>query len=512
LERQIAIIDIGSNTIRLTIYHIRPEKAIKEIENIKVSARLQNYINQDQILNPEGVNVLFETLMIFKEIISFYNVTSIKAVATAALRKSKNKDEIKRHINEKTGITIEVLSGEEEAFYGFLGVIRATDLNDGITIDLGGGSIEITRFINRKMVNFHSFPVGVLTLNHQFLKNRIPTREEISSLSAYLESTLIELGWLTNCELPIIGLGGSARSLGKIDQARKKYPIFSIHQYEMKLKDIVTVKETLLPLSFEELQTIPGLSKDRADIIFPAIEVFQAIYKIAQAPYFQLSEKGLRDGVLYDEIMDHCLEKNDFQQHLEKSIHDCASEFNIDLGEREQIYQTAGKLFSSLDQTGIAKLDNKDLQDLRYGCYLYNIGEVLTNDSAGAHTFYLLSNRNLYGFSLLSRIKIALIASYQSKSSFKRNIKPFKEWYSKNERKKLRLLGSILKLACALNRSKRSVVQNLQFREVEGQLYLDLYCVKSWVIEKQETEKQIKHLENVIGENIILNFILNSYE
>jgi exopolyphosphatase/guanosine-5'-triphosphate,3'-diphosphate pyrophosphatase len=512
LDNKKAIIDIGSNTIRLTIYLIKPDKTIKEIENIKISARLQNYIDQEQVLSPQGEQVLLESLMTFKEIISLHQVTSIKAVATAAIRKAKNQEEIKRNIGEKTGIMIEILSGKEEAFYGFLGVIRATDLNDGITIDLGGGSIEITQFFNRKMIHFHSFPIGVLNLKRQFIRNRVPTSEEIANLSSYLNAMFQELKWVMNCQLPIIGLGGSARNMGKIDQALKKYPIYSIDQYKMKLKDIVMIRKTLSPLSFEELQTVPGLSRERADIIFPAVEVFFALYRVVQAPFFQLSEKGLRDGVLYDGIMNHRLEKNDFKPQPGKSILDCAREFNIDLEKREQLYHIARMLFSSLGQIGLVEITEEDFHDLRYGSYLYNMGEILERDSAGAHTFYLISNRSLEGFSLLHRIKIALLASYQSKSSFKRSIKPFKDWYSKKERQKLRLLGSILKLSFALNRTNRRVISNLQFHQREDLLELDVYCQKNWLVEHQEAEKQIRHLENTLGKNIRLTFHFTQVE
>jgi exopolyphosphatase/guanosine-5'-triphosphate,3'-diphosphate pyrophosphatase len=503
-----AIIDIGSNTIRLIIYRIKTDKMIKEIENIKVSARLQNYIDYKQILNPEGINVLLETLMLFKEIISLHKVTSTKAVATAALRQAKNQDEIKQFINDKIGISIKILSEEEEAFYGFLGVIRATDINDGITIDLGGGSIEITQFLNRKMVNFHSFPMGVLTLNQRFVKNKVPTSYEISELSNYLHLKFHRLNWLINCQLPIIGIGGSARNLGEIDQAMKHYPLPSLHQYEMSIKDILTVKANLESLTYQELQKVKGLSKERSDIIFPAIEVFLSIYRTVNAPFFQLSEKGIRDGIIYDEIREPSLNKNDFYQNLEAILRQIALEFDIDLEKRLQVVDTLKRLFNTFCQTGILEADEQDLNDLRYASYLYNLGEFFEKDSASAHTFYLISNQNLEGFSHKNRIKLALLASYQSKAAFKNYIRPFKEWFPKKNRQKLRVLGSLLKLSFALNRTKRDIILDAKCREEKEQLYLELYCNKSWQIEQQEAEKQIRHLEKSLGRTIVLQFQL----
>ncbi|MDQ0199116.1 Ppx/GppA family phosphatase [Neobacillus ginsengisoli] len=508
MDNNKAIIDIGSNTIRLIIYRIKAENMIKEMENIKVSARLQNYIDHNQILNPEGINVLLKTLMVFKEIISLHKVTSTKAVATAAIRQAKNQDEIKQCINDKIGISVKILSEEEEAFYGFLGVIRATDINDGITIDLGGGSIEITRFSNRKMVNYHSFPMGVLSLNQQFVKNKIPTDLEISELSNYLQLKFQRLKWLGNCQLPIIGIGGSARNLGEIDLCMKDYPLHSLHQYEMKIKDILMVKAKLESLSLQELQNVKGLSKERSDIIFPAIEVFLSIYRTVNAPFFQLSEKGIRDGIMYDEIKDQRLNENDFHPNLDVTLQQIALEFDIDLEKRLQVVNTVKRLCDTFGQAEILEVDEQDLNDLRFAGYLYNLGEFFERDSASAHTFYFITNQSIEGFSHKDRIKLALLASYQSKDAFKNYVKPFKEWFPKKDRRKLRILGSLLKLSFALNRTKRNIILGAKCQEKEGHLHLELYCNKSWQIEQQEAEKQIRHLEKSLGRTIVLEFQL----
>ncbi|MGZ4161449.1 MAG: Ppx/GppA phosphatase family protein, partial [Neobacillus sp.] len=358
------------------------------------------------------------------------------------------------------------------------------------------------------MVNFHSFPIGVLSLNKQFVKNKVPTDLGISELSNYLQLKFQRLKWLVNCQLPIIGIGGSARNLGEIDQAMKSYPLHSLHQYEMNIKDILMVKAKLELLSFQELQKVKGLSKERSDIIFPAIEVFLSLYKTVNAPFFQLSEKGIRDGILYDEIKKQHLDENDFQQNLEVNLYQMSLEFDIDLEKRQQVFNTVKRLFNTFGQAGILEDVEQDLDDLRFASYLYNLGEFFERDSASAHTFYLISNQNLEGFSHKDRIKIALLASFQSKDTFKSYVRPFKEWFPKKERQKLRILGSLLKVSFALNRTKRNIILDAKCREEEGHLHLKLYCNKSWQIEQQEAEKQIRHLEKSLGRTIVLQFQL----
>ncbi|MDI3312280.1 MAG: Ppx/GppA family phosphatase [Thermoanaerobacterium sp.] len=510
MEKRIAIIDIGSNTIRLVIYRYNDKNIFKEIENIKVPARLQNYLNHEQRITSEGLNILIDSLRVFKEIVSLHKVETMKIVATAAIREAKNRDEIKQLVSEKIGLSVEILSGEREAYYGFQGVINATNIQNGITIDIGGGSTEITKFLHRKIVRYHSFSFGVISLHRQFIKDKIPTNEELSNLSSFLNSEFMKIDWLKNCKLPIIGIGGSARNLGRIDQGMKDYPMESIHLYEMNLKDILTVKEKLASLSFEELQNVAGLSKERADIILLAIEVFQLLYRIVNAPFFQLSQKGIRDGILYDEIKEHSGSKDKFQHPIEKTFHQLALEYDVDLEKREMITKTAMMLFDAIRKTGIAELNENDLQDLRYASYIYNIGEYIEKSSASQHTFYILSNRNMDGLAHRDRIKIALLASYSSKTAYKHNVEPFKEWFTKQERQTLMVLGSIIKFAFHLNSSKRAIVQDVRFLIDKGKnnIRLELYCNKSWQVEKLEVEKQIKHLEHALGKNIILDFNL----
>ncbi|PLT32157.1 Ppx/GppA family phosphatase [Bacillus sp. V5-8f] len=507
MEKKIAIVDIGSNTIRLVIYRYKQGSVIKQMENMKVTARLQNHLDEELTLTPEGMRILLDSLKVFKQVVSLHKVTSVKLFATAAIRQAKNQEEIKRSISAQTGFSIEVLSGEEEAYYGFLGIINSTYLQDGITIDIGGGSTEITKFVNRRIVNSHSFSFGALSLKKRFIKEKVPTSEEIRELSSFLKNKFQEVEWLSDCQLPIIGIGGNARNLGAVNQALKNYPLDSIHNYEMYKNDILTVKEKLSSLPFQELIGLEGLSKERADIIIPAIEVFLSLYRTVDAPFFQLSQKGIRDGVLYDELSGSRKETS-ILHPLNESLKGMAIEYDIDTEKRALTIKTAEMVFNSISQTDQADFTKDDLFRLMRAGSLYNLGEFIESESVGQHTFYILLNRNIDGLSHRGRIILALLASYHSKASFKRNIRPFKDWFSEREREKLKILGSILKLSFVLNRTKRDIIQKVRISETFSGLDLALYCNNSWLVEQQEAEKHLKHLENSLGKNINLHFIL----
>ncbi|WP_233522609.1 Ppx/GppA phosphatase family protein [Peribacillus glennii] len=509
MEKKIAVIDIGSNTIRLVIYRIKAAGGIKQIENMKVSARLQNHLDDRQFLSPEGIHILLEALRVFREIISLHKAASVKVFATAAIRKAKNRQEIKQKVKREIGLTINVLSGQKEAYFGFLGIIQSTNLDEGITIDIGGGSTEITRFLHKKIVNSHSFPFGALSLKKEFIKGQLPEADELRELSSFLYRNFQEVEWLSNCRLPIIGIGGNARNVGTIEQAMKNYPLGSVHLYEMGLKDILNVKEKLGSLPFQDLKGVEGLSRERADIILPALEVFLSLYRSASAPFFQLSQKGIRDGIIID-ALNRKNHKQDQLDPVDQSLHELAADYDMNVGKKELIVTTAAKLFGLFRKEGIADVSDGDLQDLKRAGYVYNLGEFIDSESVSQHTFYLLLNRNIDGLPHRERIKIALLASYHSKASFKQNMKPFKEWFSEQDRQKMKFLGSLLKFSSAVNCTGRSIFRDIQLYMRNDEVHLELYCNGSWLVEQQEAEKHMKHLENALGKNISLKFSMQN--
>jgi exopolyphosphatase/guanosine-5'-triphosphate,3'-diphosphate pyrophosphatase len=359
------------------------------------------------------------------------------------------------------------------------------------------------------VVHCHSFPFGVLSLNQQFVKNKVAASEELERISSYIRLHFEQMKWLNNCQLPIIGTGGSARNLAEIDQALKSYPLNSIHQYEINLNDILTVKAKLTALSYEELLRVPGLSKERSDIIIPAIEVFLSIYKLVNAPFFRFSQKGIRDGLVYEEIDQSNARKNDYNL-LQNVYYQMAAEYGMDLEKRKMVLNTVHLLFQSIRANGLADVNENDLHCLHCASYCYGLGEIIARDSAEAHTFYILANKNIDRLSHRDRIKIALLASYQSKNMFKKQIRPFKEWFTKDERQRLKQLGIILKISYILNSTKRDIVQDICFiKDNNGDLNLDIFCNKSWKVEQIEVEKQIKQFENAFGGKVMIHFKLS---
>ncbi|UOQ84569.1 Ppx/GppA family phosphatase [Gracilibacillus salinarum] len=500
-----AIIDIGSNTMRLVIYLREKGGKLKEVENVKAVARLRTFLNDDNTLTQSGIDRLVSTLQSFQDVLATYHLQEVVCVATATIRQADNKEEIVQQAEAKTGMTLRILTEKEEAYYGYLAVVNSTSVTTGITVDIGGGSTEVTYFEDRELIEAHSFPFGALTLK-EFFSKPIPTEAELKELRHYLAEQFSTLPWLCNKEVPLVAIGGSARNLVQIDQNLKEYPLAGQHQYKMYDTDIKQVSNYLTTLKPDKLSKVEGLSKDRADIIIPAIEVFHSLYQIIQADCFILSRKGLRDGVFFEQLSKE-IGSVLFPNVLEDSIQELITDYNLDTKQIVHVQYLTRKLFQYLKENSLIHLDKQDWKLLKRASYLCNLGEYIDAEASAQHTFYLLANRTIDGLMHKDRLRIALIASYKNKTIFKQFIRPYKSWFLKEERKKLKHLGSILKFCYCLDATRRQVVKEITFDHHKEALVIELHCNGDAAPEEYQSEKQKKHLEKAIKKEVILRFL-----
>ncbi|HZG73743.1 MAG TPA: hypothetical protein VEY51_19555, partial [Chondromyces sp.] len=451
--------------------------------------------------NGEGIRILIDALQLFDTIIDQYEVTDVVCVATAAIRQAANKNDILLTVQEKTGFTINLLNEYEEAYYGFLGVVHSTDIDEGITIDMGGGSTEITHFRHKKMLNYHSFPFGSLSVKLKFVTGTLPTRQEREQVRTFIRSQLETLPWVIDKKLPVVAIGGSARNVAQIHQHLVGYPLAGTHQYEMNVSEIEFIKKSLYPLSYEELQKTEGLSKDRVDTILPALEVFDVLGDITRATRFKFSTQGLRNGIIYQKI------NNASDQTIsmaDESIHQLLKEFHLHAQDKTQEMKLATSLFKQVKEFSKTNIhfDKADLDLLIRGIQTFHLGEKV-NEESSRTTFCLLSNRNFLGVSHKDRIKLALIASYKGKGTFRKYIHSFKEWFSKEEQKKLCILGAIIKLSHNLNTTKRNVVLDIKITPNGADWMVNIKCRELYQSEAYHFNREKKHLEKLLKTNII---------
>lgn len=505
-KQTIALIDIGSNSIRLVIFQINSSGHYKEIQNLKVVARLSSHINRLGNITDEGIEVLVTSLKYFRDVISTYEVSTLHCVATAAIRQAKNQQEILELVKRETNFNIKVLSDYEEAFYGFLAVTNSTNIQNGITIDIGGGSTEVTLFKDRQILNYHSFPFGAISLKESFINNEIPSDDELERLQTFLKEKFNSLPWLKGQMLPIIGIGGSARNLTLIHQKGLDYPLSGLHQYELYHQDIVKINNKIKALPLKQRQKVDGLSKDRADIIIPAIEAISMLMEQADSSKFVMSNKGLRDGLFYHELLQQ-LNLEQFPSVTTQSLDQVMQEYSIDKTNVNYIVTLVTQLFNEIERNYPDVLTEEELNLLQYSTKVLNIGDFIGTESSSKHTFYILTNKPIDGLTHKQRLSIACIASFKSRSSLQSYIQPFKHLLTETQIETFELLGSILKFCYTLNFTKRKLVKTIKINKNSTGIQLTISSLKDPYFERVQANKNKKHLERSLKSNITLKFI-----
>lgn len=502
-----AIIDIGSNTIRLVLYEYDHNQGLYEFGNFKTVARLRTYILPNGKMSDEGIEVLSKTLTSFKEIIDDYGVTDINAVATAAIRQAKNQKKIMDKMFELTGIKLHVLTEEEEAYFGFVAVAHSMDTPSAITIDIGGGSTEITLYENKELKKTFSFPFGTVSLKQKFVKGAVINSSELEKLADYVKNQLNSLDWIINKKLPIVAIGGSARNIAQVHQQKTDYPISSVHQYEIRYNEMNDLKFELAMMNFDQLKQQDGLSSDRADIIVPALQVFITLMEVVNSSVLQVSKKGLREGVIINRVLqdnDKAFNKYNVFEECAKRI---ATEYERSEEETYTLESLANQFYVQCCDLGYFKYKEEQARLFKYAARLYAIGEYIEIDSSSQHTFYLIANQTISGMNHVTRIKLALLASYKNKEYFRRFLIPFKDWISREEQHELRELGAVLKFIHALNISKRNIVKSILIINNNDSIVIEASTKQSAVAEIYYAEKQKKHIERVFRKPVKILFI-----
>ncbi len=296
-----AIIDIGSNTIRLCIYEAYKDKnGIKYqlLLNMKESARLRNQVI-DNKLTEVGYQKLKDVLRVYRAIILKDEIKNVRYIGTQAIRMVDNRQEILNRVKTKFDIDIDIITGEEEALLGFQGMNTfLAHEEEGVYVDLGGGSCEVVHFKDGVPLENYSFDFGSIVLR-SMVDHAVPEENEIQKIETYLLNKFNEIDWLKNIKTPLVVVGGSARNMVRIDKFLTKSSK-NVHGYRLDYRKISRIRKILMLLTLEEIELINGFTKSRADIIVSSIFVFEILFKYINAEYFVCARTGLREGVLVD--------------------------------------------------------------------------------------------------------------------------------------------------------------------------------------------------------------------
>lgn len=289
------VIDIGSNTIRLVIYQIKDSTLVPMI-NKKYSVGLASYINGEGRLKSRGVDKAIAALLDFKEMMNYVKVSEVFAFATASLRNISNRDDVVDEIRRMTGFEVRVLTGDEEAKFDYYGVIHSVDEEDGLVVDVGGGSTEIIFFEDKNAVFSKSLPCGSLSLFKQHVDSIIPTKKEINSMRAAIRDILVssKIPAKKYSSEAMLAVGGSARAVQKLLE-----DMDAPDSYEYPASTLDELLDILKKDSSALYRNILKSSADRIHTFTPGLVILNEIADYCNSETITTSKYGVREGYLY---------------------------------------------------------------------------------------------------------------------------------------------------------------------------------------------------------------------
>lgn len=496
MER-LGIIDIGSNSIRAVIYELTDNNAYRVIDEAKESARLSERLEKNGTLSEADLQYIVSTLQRFRSLCEQHGVTRLRAVATAAIRNSPNSGALVKALTERAGLPIEVLPGEEEARLGFLGTVNSMDLEDGFTVDIGGGSTEVLLFRRRSIVRSVSFPFGAVNTLRQFGSRGELDDDAVDGIAEMVTRAVSkEASWIaSNPGLPLIGLGGTVRSLCKMDQRERHYSLPITHHYQMDGEASARWIGKLRSMTFAQRKRIEGLSKGRADIIVPGLIILDTLFRLTGASQYIVSGAGLRDGIFFELLRP---EAPQFSNALDHSVYNLlALHPSVSLKQMSHIERLAMKLYRGL--RAHQGWDDRIGACFHAAALLHRIGVTVNYYHIQKHTYYLLAHSRMNGLTHREILLCALIASYKSEKKLKPLFAEHRDVLEEPDYRLILHLGSLLQLAAALDRSTMQRVVDVSIRAAETEMRLNVVYLDAWDLEKRELSSLAKEFGKIWG-------------
>jgi len=302
----LAVIDLGSNSCRMTITQIQPDGSYKVTHRLKEMVRLSE--NEDATdtptLQPAAIERTLIALRSFKAVYDELPNLTIKAVATAATRQASNQKKFLKQVKSELDLTIDVIPGTTEAYYDYLGIINTLPTTNCVMVDTGGGSCELVLVMNGQAKEMISLPIGAVNLSERFALNDQITANALFNAMTFVDQLFNSVWWLRNgLNLPLVCLGGSNRTIAKINRHRSELlNSEDIHGYRLESKAIYETFDSIIGKNATERALIPGLAKDRADIIVGGIIPAITLMRFLDADRMIFSQNGLREGILFEHL------------------------------------------------------------------------------------------------------------------------------------------------------------------------------------------------------------------
>ena len=468
---RIAAIDIGTNSLHMIVVRIRPDLSFEVSDREKEMVRLGAGGLDGRSLTPEAMQAALQVLSKFARLAESHGVDEIVAVATSAIREAENGGEFLQAAAEQTGIRARVIPGTEEARLIHLAAMYGVNLpgDVAVVVDIGGGSVEITRGTGQQIELGQSFKLGVIRLTERYVKTDPLTPRDARKIIRRIDADAGDyLARIANAGFDrVIGTSGTIASLGAVAAGTDGRPVETtpLRNRRVTAKQLRRLRKQIVPLTLEQRLRIPGLDPRRADLAPAAVVLLDTILQRLGASEITLCGYSLREGLVLDYIDRHrkqIAQADRYPDVRQRSVMELAERCRYSPEHANQVARLAVSLF---DQTrAVHALTDCERQWLEYAALLHDIGVHISYDQHHKHTYYLIKNGELRGFEPDEIESIALVARYHRRATPSRRHTGY-SGFGRTRRRVIRTLSAILRLSESLDRSHAQTIAGVRLTD-----------------------------------------------
>ncbi len=457
-SRPVAVIDIGSNSVRLVVYSGMIRTPIP-LHNEKTICALGKGLERTGRLNPEGVELALDTIERFVALSKALGVERVDAVGTAAVRDATDGEDFAKTVRKRCGIEVQVLTGKQEAERSALGVLCGIPTADGIVADLGGGSLELARVHNGSLDEYTTLPIGLLRLEEA-------SNGEVHKATSIVDRGLGQYGWMAKGKgKTLYVVGGAWRSLARVCIAQMDYPLHVLDNFTLERRHAASLFEVIRRLGSKSLEHIQGVSKGRVASLPLAATVLERLLHFTKPTDLVFSIYGMREGHFFN-ALPSATQKQDPLISLAEEIGQNAGR---DAAVGYDTFNWISPLFSGQE-------DNSERQRLRLAaCLLSNAWWTEHPDYRAEQAFLRVLRLPFLGLDHEDRAGLALALYYRYSTTLSEPlVEQAHALLEKTRVQRVKTVGLALRLAYALSAGGPGVLEKVELSLKTNKLILDV--------------------------------------
>ena len=446
-----AVVELNDRELKLSLYKTNNGRYMLT-EEICQNLKLGEEIAESELLSPKTKQNLLEILKIYRKLIETHKASKIVAVASSVLLRARNYHGFIEEIYNNTGISMTVLGEEESTRYVYNSVVGSIDNSKGYFINIGAYSTNFVKYNRRTILAQHTIPVGAV--------NIMTHGATIDEMEKFALDQIDKIEFLTAVEedSAFVGTGSTFLSFGHIAKKISRYPLELDNNYTVSREVMNKTVDFVKTLDLDRLKKIKGIAESEAACIGGGLAIIRAFYNALKANEITISTACVRDGIARTNILVPQQEK--FNDLLANSVDNYCEFKQGENAINSQVYSMALILFKQLKV--MHKLPRFYVKPLRLAAQLYDSGKIINFNDYEKHGFEAILNSGITGLSHRELLLASFICLCQDLDNFSlAEWMKYKDIVTEEDLDAVRKLGVIVKLAVALNASKKNLISDI---------------------------------------------------